>query len=91
MKRRRIITSLLLSAIACIMCGTGVACGSSDNNGANEVAVAAFLDHKCGYLDIVGSIEYALGKAQFVKTPTLEDYAAADAESRALAREYLKL
>ena len=25
-------------------------------NGANEVAVAAFLNHKCSYLDIVGAI-----------------------------------
>ena len=60
-------------------------------NGANEVAVAAFLDHKCGYLDIVGAIDYALTKAQFVKHPTLDDFVASDAESRALAREFLKL
>ena len=30
-------------------------------NGANEVAVAAFLARRCGYLEIVRSIEYALG------------------------------
>jgi 1-deoxy-D-xylulose-5-phosphate reductoisomerase len=60
-------------------------------NGANEVAVAAFLNHKCGYLDIVRSIEYALNKAQFISKPTLDDFAAADAQSRALARDFLKL
>lgn len=60
-------------------------------NGANEVAVAAFLAGKCGYTDIVKTIEYALAKAQFVSSPTLEDYAANNAESRALAREFLKL
>ena len=60
-------------------------------NGANEVAVAAFLSGKCRYPDIVKSIEYALAKAQFVATPTLADYAENNIESRALAQEYLKL
>lgn len=60
-------------------------------NGANEVAVAAFLAGKCRYPDIVKSIEYALAKAQFVATPTLADYAENNIESRALAQEYLKL
>ena len=60
-------------------------------NGANEVAVAAFLAGKCRYPDIVKSIEYALAKAQFVATPTLEDYAESNIESRVLAQEYLKL
>ena len=60
-------------------------------NGANEVAVAAFLAGRCGYLDIVGAIEYALTKSQFVATPTLTEYAAIDTESRRLAKEFLKL
>jgi 1-deoxy-D-xylulose-5-phosphate reductoisomerase len=60
-------------------------------NGANEVAVAAFLAGKCRYTDIVGTIEYALSKSQFVSTPSLSDYADIDAESRRLANEYLKL
>ena len=60
-------------------------------NGANEVAVAAFLAGKCRYTDIVGTIEHALTKAQFVAMPSLSDYAEIDAESRRLAREYLKL
>ena len=53
--------------------------------------MAAFLNHKCGYLDIVRSIEYALEKAQFVSKPTLEDFVAADIESRRLAEEFLKI
>ena len=60
-------------------------------NGANEVAVAAFLAGRCGYLDIVGAIEYALTKSQFVATPTLTEYAAIDTESRRLAKDFLKL
>ena len=60
-------------------------------NGANEVAVAAFLAGKCRYTDIVGAIEYALTKAQFVAQPSLSEYAEIDAESRRLAREFLKM
>lgn len=60
-------------------------------NGANEVAVAAFLAEKCGYLDIVHTIEYAMEKAQYIANPTLEEYAACDAESRRLAQQFLKL
>lgn len=75
-------------AYNCLRQGGTAACTM---NGANEVAVASFLAHKCGYLDIVRSIEYALDKAQFVKNPTLEDFVAADIESRRLASEFLKL
>lgn len=60
-------------------------------NGANEVAVAAFLAHKCKYTDIVGAIRYALDNASFEKSPTLSIYDDANIESRELARRYLKL
>ena len=60
-------------------------------NGANEVAVAAFLAGKCRYTDIVAAIEHALSKAQFLTTPSLSDYAEIDKESRRLANEFLKL
>jgi 1-deoxy-D-xylulose-5-phosphate reductoisomerase len=59
-------------------------------NGSNEVAVAAFLNHKCGYLDIVGAIRYALDNATFVAKPTLEDYTASNIEARMLAERYLE-
>ena len=75
-------------AYNCLRKGGTAACTM---NGANEVAVAAFLNHKCGYLDIVRSIEYALEKAQFVSKPTLEDFVAADIESRRLAEKFLKI
>ena len=75
-------------AYNCLRKGGTAACTM---NGANEVAVAAFLNHQCGYLDIVRSIEYALDKAQFVAKPALEDFVAADIESRRLASEFLKL
>ncbi len=60
-------------------------------NGANEVAVAAFLKGQCGYLDIVRTIEYAINKADFSLTPSLEVYAAANEESRQLAKQFLKI
>ena len=60
-------------------------------NGANEVAVAAFLSGRCRFTDITASIEYALQKAKFVQQPTLADYEASNEESRGLAAEFLKL
>lgn len=60
-------------------------------NGANEVAVAAFLAHKCRYTDIVGAIRYSLDNASFEKHPTLSTYDDANIEARELARRYLKL
>lgn len=75
-------------AYNCLRAGGTAACTM---NGANEVAVAAFLDHKCGYLDIVRTIEYALNRAENYLNPTLEHYVAADFESRRLAREFLKI
>lgn len=59
-------------------------------NGANEVAVAAFLGHRCGYLDIVGAIRYALDNADYTPRPTLADYDSANLEARELAERYLR-
>ena len=75
-------------AYECLERGGTAACVM---NGSNEVAVAAFLKGKCGYLDIVGAIRYALDNATCVARPTLEDYTASNLESRMLAERYLKL
>jgi 1-deoxy-D-xylulose-5-phosphate reductoisomerase len=75
-------------AYDCLRRGGTAACTM---NGANEVAVAAFLAGKIGYLDIVRSIEQSLARATFIARPTLDDYAHSDAEARALAREILGL
>ena len=75
-------------AYECLERGGTAACVM---NGSNEVAVSAFLKGKCGYLDIVGAIRYALDNATFVAKPTLEDYTASNIESRMLAERYLKL
>lgn len=75
-------------AYDCLRRGGTAACTM---NGANEVAVAAFLAGRCGWLDIVRAIGHALEHASFAAAPTLEDYAAANDEARRLAAEYLKL
>ncbi len=75
-------------AYECLRRGGTAACTM---NGANELAVASFLSGECRYLDIVESIRYALERAQFVANPTLDDYAAANIESRRLAAEFLKI
>ena len=73
-------------AYECLQRGGTAACVM---NGSNEVAVSTFLKGKCGYLDIVGAIRYALDNATFVAKPTLEDYTASNEESRLLAERYL--
>lgn len=60
-------------------------------NGANEVAVAAFLDRRAPWLGIVEAIRYALQRADFVAQPSLDELAAADRQARRLAAEYLKI
>jgi 1-deoxy-D-xylulose-5-phosphate reductoisomerase len=47
-------------------------------NAANEVAVAAFLDHRIGLMDIPRLVEHALATHQSIADPTLEDVLAVD-------------
>ena len=74
-------------AYDCLRRGGTAACTM---NGANDVAVAAFLGHKCAYPHIVGAIEHALTNSTFIQTPTVADLALANDEARSLAVEYLK-
>lgn len=60
-------------------------------NAANEIAVAAFLNEKCAWLDIVRTIEYTLNKATFISKPTLDNYTESNRESREIARKFLKI
>ena len=75
-------------AYDCLRRGGTAACTM---NGANEVAVAAFLAGRCRGPEIVRTIEHSLARATHTATPTLDDYAAADAEARRTAAEYLHL
>ncbi len=54
-------------------------------NAANEVAVAAFLDDKIGFLEISEVIENCAAKVSFVRNPDYADYVASDTEARRVA------
>ena len=54
-------------------------------NGANEAAVAQFLDGKIGFLEIAEKVEQAMQRVNVVYNPTLEDVLEADAAARLAA------
>lgn len=56
-------------------------------NAANEVAVAAFLDGRIGYLDIAHVVSEVLGKIAAGSVYSLDEIMNADARARALAAE----
>ena len=51
-------------------------------NAANEVAVAAFLQNKIGFLQMSRIIENIMRKMTFIRKPSYEDYVMTDAETR---------
>ena len=58
-------------------------------NAANEIAVAAFLKDKIGFLNMSDLIADCMEKITFVSNPSLEDYVATNKETRILANELL--
>jgi 1-deoxy-D-xylulose-5-phosphate reductoisomerase len=62
-------------------------------NAANEVAVAAFLEGRIGFLDIAGTVATCLDKAEqaslIVVPSCLEDVVAVDQAARELARNVI--
>ncbi|MBR4064761.1 MAG: 1-deoxy-D-xylulose-5-phosphate reductoisomerase [Tidjanibacter sp.] len=77
---------MLSVAYDCLRRGGNAACVM---NGANEVAVAAFLRGEIGFMDIPRVICGSLERVDFIGRPTLDDYIATDAEARSVARELL--
>jgi 1-deoxy-D-xylulose-5-phosphate reductoisomerase len=59
-------------------------------NAANEVAVAAFLESRIGFLDIAMVVEETLSRIDCAAARDLEDLVAADAEARRLAARGLQ-
>jgi 1-deoxy-D-xylulose-5-phosphate reductoisomerase len=55
-------------------------------NAANEVAVAAFLDGRVGFLEIAAIVADTMARYQPEAPDTLEAVLAVDAEARAVAR-----
>jgi 1-deoxy-D-xylulose-5-phosphate reductoisomerase len=58
-------------------------------NAANEIAVAAFLEDRIGFLEMSDLIEGCMQRIPFITHPTLEDYVQTDAETRRQALERL--
>lgn len=58
-------------------------------NAANEVAVAAFLEDACGFLDIEGCIESVMARHDVKPVESLEQLKEVDAEARTRAAEFI--
>lgn len=60
-------------------------------NAANEVAVDAFLHDRISFLGMSELIEKTMQKAQFMRSPTYEDYVQTDKEARCIAKDMLNI
>ncbi|MEO6151247.1 MAG: 1-deoxy-D-xylulose-5-phosphate reductoisomerase [Mucilaginibacter sp.] len=58
-------------------------------NAANEIAVAAFLDNKTGFLAMSDIIEGCMQKMEFIAQPTLGDYLNTDKQTRIFAQNLI--
>ncbi len=63
----------------------GTACPAM--NGANEEAVALFLEEKIGFYDIYRLVSQAVEAVPFVENPSLEDILTADRQAREAVRQ----
>ena len=77
---------MLSVAYDCLRRGGNSACVM---NGANEVAVAAFLRGEIGFMDIPRVITDSLERVDFIAHPSLDDYIATDGVARRVAMELL--
>ncbi len=59
-------------------------------NGANERAVALFLEHKISFTDIMDVVEQAVNNIKYIAEPTLSDIDQTDIESRKLVDELIR-
>ncbi len=58
-------------------------------NAANEVAVAAFLEDKLGFLEMSNIVEQCMTDIDFINTPSYEDYVNTDKQTRTKALEII--
>lgn len=56
-------------------------------NGADEAAVALFLDEKIGYNDIYRLVKGAVDNCDYIKSPTIDEIIATDIQARAFVKE----
>lgn len=59
-------------------------------NAANEVAVAAFLKQKIGFMQIPQTISETLNRVKHISHPTLDDYLQTDCEARITAQQIIE-
>lgn len=78
----------LALARACAAAG-GTACPVM--NGANEEAVAMFLQDKIGFYDIYELVSKAVDTVPFIKNPSLEEILQADSEARRVVAETISV
>ena len=58
-------------------------------NATNEIVNEAFRHDRCGFLDMADIIGRTMQKAQFIASPSYDDYVSTDAEARRIATEFL--
>ena len=58
-------------------------------NAANEIVNEAFRHDRCGFLDMADIIGRTMQKAQFIASPSYDDYVSTDAEARRIATEFI--
>ncbi len=58
-------------------------------NAANEVVNEAFRHGRCGFPDMADIIGRTMQKAQFIASPSYDDYVGTDAEARRIATKFL--
>jgi 1-deoxy-D-xylulose-5-phosphate reductoisomerase len=58
-------------------------------NAANEEAVAAFLHHRIGFLDIVRTVEEALARSELEMPRSVADVMDVDRRTRTLANDLM--
>mgnify|MGYP003277542740 FL=1 len=58
-------------------------------NAANEIVNEAFRHDRCGFLNMADIIGRTMQKAQFIASPSYDDYVSTDAEARRIATEFL--
>ena len=78
---------LLDMAFEAIHCGGNVPCAL---NAANEIAVAAFLADRIGFMQMPEVVAEAVARNRFIASPTYDDYVATNAEIRKIAEELIK-
>lgn len=59
-------------------------------NAANEMAVAAFLQDKIGFLDIASINEQCMNEIRFIGKPSYQDYVNTDSETRNFANSLIE-